>query len=94
MTIISSRICIYFKTSIPILVNVNTCLGIWLSNVSHSSLGCINEQGQAIDHDEQIFNNTLTSPHVSSEHTIVMWKGRFPWWHSIHMKITSSKTSV
>ena len=50
--------------------------------------------GQAIDCEEQIFNNDLASPCVSSEHTIGMWKGRFSWLCSIHMKITSSKTSV
>ena len=51
-------------------------------------------RGQAIDCEAQIFNDALASPCVLSEHTIGMWKGRFPWLCSIHMKITSSKTSV
>ena len=50
--------------------------------------------GQGINHEEQIFNDTLESPQVASEHTIGMWKGRFPWLWLIHMRITSSKTSV
>ena len=96
MTIVSSRICIYVKTSIHILVNMNTCLESWLFNVYFPFvIGAYKQAGgQAIDHEEQIFNNALTSPCVSSDHTIVMWKGRFPWLHSIHMKITSSKMSV
>ena len=43
MTIISSRIQIYFETSIPILANMNTCLELWLLNVSHLSLGHIDQ---------------------------------------------------
>ena len=56
------------------------------------SLGIYKQAGgQAIDCEEQIINDVLASPCVSSEHTIGMWKGRFPWLHSICMKITSSK---
>ena len=44
--------------------------------------------GQAIDCVEQISNNALASPHVSSEHTVGMWKGTFPWCTPYCMKIT------
>ena len=75
MTILSSRIHLYFKTSIPTLVNMNAC---WRFSFQMFPF-VIGEdkwaEGQAIDHEEQIFNDALTSPHVLSEHTIGMWKG-------------------
>jgi hypothetical protein len=40
------------------------------------------------------FNNLLSSPRVMSEHTIGMWKGRFPWLRSIRMKIKDDNTSL
>ena len=63
-------------------------------NVSALSLECTIAVGQATNNEEQIFKDALGTPQVSSKHTIGMWKGRFPWLWSIHMKITSFKTSV
>lgn len=40
------------------------------------------------------FNDLLASPRVISEHTIGMWKGRFPWLRSIRMKITNNVKSL
>ena len=85
----NSHLCQDFN---PYFSECEYLLGDLAFNVSHSSLGCINRQ--AMNHEEQIFNDALTSPCVSSEHTIGMWKGRFPWLHSNCMKITSSKMSV
>ena len=51
-------------------------------------------RGQAIDCEEQVLYDALTSPRVSSDHIMVMWKERFSWLYSICMKMTSSNTSV
>ena len=40
---------------------------------------------------QERFNTLLSKPRVISEHTIDILKGRFPWLHHIHMKITKKK---
>ena len=37
-----------------------------------------------------MFNMALSKPQVESEHVIGMWKGRFPWLHSILMIMKQS----
>lgn len=47
--------------------------------------------GLSIPEHKSRFNNLLSSPRVISEHTIGMWKGRFPWLRSIRMKIKKDR---
>ena len=42
-------------------------------------------QGSSIPHEQEMFNTALSKSQVESEHAIGMWKGRFPWLHSIPM---------
>ena len=44
--------------------------------------------------DEEKFNGHNGRFRVSSEHTIGIWKGRFPWLRNIPMKITEDKHSI
>ena len=50
--------------------------------------------GLPIAQERSRFNDLLKSPRVSSEHTIGMWKGRFPWLRSIRMKIKDDDKSL
>ena len=50
--------------------------------------------GLPIAQERSRFNDLLKSPRVSSEHTIGMWKGRFPWLRSIQMKIKDDDKSL
>jgi hypothetical protein len=44
---------------------------------------------------KEIFNDTISRPRVISEHTIGIWKGRFPpWLRSIRMRVTKDKQSM
>jgi DDE superfamily endonuclease len=43
---------------------------------------------------EEMFNIALSKPRTSSEHTIGMLKGRFPWLRNIRMAITEDKNSL
>jgi hypothetical protein len=43
---------------------------------------------------KEIFNDTIARPRVISEHTIGIWKGRFPWLRSIRMRITRDRQSM
>lgn len=47
-----------------------------------------------IPREHEVFNTALTAPRVSSEHTIAIWKGRFPWLQGIRMYITEEKESL
>ena len=47
-------------------------------------------QGSSIPHEQEMFNMALLKPQVESEHAIGMWKGRFPWLHSILMIMKQS----
>ena len=42
-------------------------------------------QGSSIPCEQEMFNMALSKAWVESEHMIGMWKGRFPWLHSILM---------
>ena len=42
-------------------------------------------QGSSIPHEQEMFNMALSKTQVESEHVIGMWKGRFPWLHTILM---------
>ena len=47
---------------------------------------CIQETtGSSIPYEQEMFNRALSKPWVESEHVIGIWKGRFPWLHSIPM---------
>ena len=46
------------------------------------------------DRDEELFNTALGSPRVISEHTMGIWKGRFPWLRKIRMIITDDPDSL
>jgi hypothetical protein len=41
--------------------------------------------------DQMAFNKALAAPCVRSEHTIGIWKGRFPWLCSIPMQISNKQ---
>jgi hypothetical protein len=51
-------------------------------------------QGAAIPREQEVFNGALSRPRVMSEHTIGIWKGRFPWLKSIRMPITDDKRTL
>jgi hypothetical protein len=48
--------------------------------------------GRAMNPDDESFNTTLSKPRVTSEHTIGILKGRFPFLRSIRMRLTGKKT--
>jgi hypothetical protein len=50
--------------------------------------------GGQIEQHRSRFNDLLATPRVISEHTIGIWKGRFPWLRSIRMKITNDPNSM
>lgn len=50
--------------------------------------------GFQIEQHKSRFNDLLSSPRVISEHTIGIWKGRFPWLRSIRMRITDDRKSI
>ena len=52
------------------------------------------EDGYYRDPDKEKFNHVLSSPRVISEHTMGLWKGRFPWLRNIRMLITNDKKSL
>ena len=62
------------------------------SSICISAYKC--EEGFYQDPDKERFNHVLSSPRVISEHTMGIWKGRFPWLRNIHMCITNDKTSL
>ena len=39
--------------------------------------------------DQEYFNSCLATPRVITEHTMGLWKGRFPWLRNIRMLITN-----
>ena len=48
--------------------------------------------GGPMSPDNEVFNNKLAKPRVSSEHTIGILKGRFPFLCSIRMRLTGKKS--
>jgi DDE superfamily endonuclease len=62
------------------------------SNHMVSSYKC--PKGMELGQREELFNTALAKPRISSEHTIGMLKGRFPWLRSIRMQITEDKRSL
>jgi epoxyqueuosine reductase QueG len=44
--------------------------------------------------DEEQFNTCLARFRVITEHTMGLWKGRFPWLRNIRMKITHEPKSL
>ena len=48
--------------------------------------------GAPLQPDKEIFNTELSKPRVSSEHTIGILKGRFPFLHSIRMRLTGKRS--
>ena len=46
------------------------------------------------DVDEQTFNTAMATPRVISEHTMGLWKGRFPWMRKIRMNVTDDPKSL
>jgi hypothetical protein len=50
--------------------------------------------GINLPEDEAHFNSALSSPRVTSEHTIGIWKGRFGYLRKIRMKITNDPRSL
>lgn len=52
------------------------------------------EEGFLQDPDKEKFNRCLSSPRVITEHTMGLWKGRFPWLRNIRMRITNDKKSL
>jgi hypothetical protein len=52
------------------------------------------QAGFVMPQDELNFNSCLTSPRVITEHTMGLWKGRFPWLCNIRMLITNDKESL
>ena len=52
------------------------------------------QKGFVQDRDEQMFNTCMSSPHVITEHTMGIWKGRFPWLQNIRMLITDETESL
>jgi hypothetical protein len=46
------------------------------------------------DRDHQHFNRCMATPRVITEHTMGLWKGRFPWLRNIRMLITNDKESL
>lgn len=56
-----------------------------------SSYKCL--RGMTLGRDEEVFNNALSKVRISSEHTIGILKGRFPFLRSIRMRITENVNS-
>eukprot|EP00804_Cyclotella_cryptica_P023292 CCRYP_000454-RA/>CCRYP_000454-RA protein AED:0.19 eAED:0.17 QI:0/0/0/0.66/0/0/3/0/143 len=52
------------------------------------------QAGFVQDRDEQMFNTCMSSPRVITEHTMGLWKGRFPWLRNIRMPITDETESL
>lgn len=52
------------------------------------------EEGYYHDPDKEKFNRCMASARVITEHTMGLWKGRFPWLRNIRMLITNDKTSL
>jgi len=50
--------------------------------------------GGSLQPEHEKFNAELARPRVLSEHTIGLWKNRFPWLRSIRAKITMKKRSL
>ncbi|KAL9183012.1 hypothetical protein ACHAXT_004799 [Thalassiosira profunda] len=51
-------------------------------------------RGYLMDEEEEHFNTALGPPRVITEHTMGIWKGRFPWLRKIRMVITNKKKSL
>ena len=47
-------------------------------------------QGSSISREQEMFNTALSKPSIESEQAIGIWKGRFPWLHSIPMIMKQS----
>jgi DDE superfamily endonuclease len=62
------------------------------SNHMVSSYKC--PRGMTLGWEEEIFNNALSSPRMSSEHTIGMLKARFQWLRLIRMQIKNDNKSL
>ena len=43
---------------------------------------------------KEYFNSVISKPRVTSENTIGIWKGRFPWLRKIRMKVNKNKNSL
>jgi hypothetical protein len=52
------------------------------------------QAGFYMPQDEQKFNNVMKEPRVITEHTMGLWKGRFPWLRNIRMLITNDKETL
>jgi hypothetical protein len=53
-----------------------------------------NQAGYVQHPDEEQFNSCLASPRVITEHTMGLWKGRFPWLRNIRMEISNDPESL
>ncbi|KAL7520303.1 hypothetical protein ACHAWX_005032 [Stephanocyclus meneghinianus] len=62
------------------------------SDIAIAAYKC--QAGFVQDRDEQMFNTCMSSPRVITEHTMGIWKGRFPWLRNIRMLITDEKESL
>ena len=75
--------------------NVEYILG---DTAFESSNHCISayKAGAGFIHErpQEIFNTSLASPRVISEHTMGLWKGRFAWLRKIRMLITNNPDSL
>lgn len=50
--------------------------------------------GVPLEYEENRLNDAVSKPRVRSEHTIGIWKGRFPWLRKIRKVITNDKQSI
>ena len=50
--------------------------------------------GTVIPKEHENFNSCLSSARVISEHTIGIWKARFPWLRNIQMAVTHDQKSI
>mgnify|MGYP006169553629 CR=1 FL=1 len=61
------------------------------SDIAVAAYKC--QAGFVQDRDEQMFNTCMSSPRVITEHTMGIWKGRFPWLRNMRMLITDETES-
>lgn len=62
------------------------------SNHCVPSYKCVT--GTRLPEDEENFNDALSTPRVTSEHTIGIWKGRFGYLRKIRMRLTNDRRSL
>eukprot|EP00804_Cyclotella_cryptica_P005843 CCRYP_000136-RC/>CCRYP_000136-RC protein AED:0.24 eAED:0.23 QI:0/-1/0/1/-1/1/1/0/245 len=62
------------------------------SDIAIAAYKC--QAGFVQDRDEQMFNTCMSSPRVITEHTMGLWKGRFPWLRNIRMLNTDETESL